>query len=1026
MAEIINQSNSTRPQGSGFEGQGPDLDLPNMQGTVKQNDNPLKVTVPIGRQADVETVEQPTPQENKVNQDWGNIQKSFEAGYSRAEIADYISKTQGYSADEADTQIIQSMQTKIKGFKEAGYNDDEVRDFLLNKKVDPSIVDSALKTLEKPKPWKKYEWDPNTQAENVKDISDLYHNIYDKYSDLGKQITGVWNEEDGIEARRSINQINASIAAKMAEKGYKTQYDPSDGRVLYEAEDGSLQPVDSSLLNGLFNSKGEAGFSIAGSIAGGKLGARVAPGAWKIPAAAAGAFVGGMAGGAAGRGLDMMNNSLALRENIEAKLYMTQMSEAGIADGVFGVLGTGALKLGSAGGRAVMKGYDMVVAGNSKGAYKALLDNMLIDKDQAAELVANWEKLNERAAPGKTIEDKAISVIGVTKQGGELYLQPSVGKDPRLANTIVADINERAKGLNAAIETVNTEGVGKLLRTDLKAYQADVKEYYKLVKDDGASFVDGTDYRFDMEKLAVRPALEKVLQNVDNPRIKERFASYLANVNDKSAGRSFSDLLDLRQTVNGFKYATSKMKETDQAAVKGILKRIDTEIDKASKAYNPHHKEWTANFKQAKDAYSKMKLLEKNVLYKALTKKGVTEDSINAAIKDKINSLDGTFDEVLDKLPPATRARTEAAIIKQMTEKFTVGNITDNQAVHFPMLAENLKGIDIKTPEAKRLVNAINEMSKVYQNDINLSQITGKITISENQQYLTYDPVVRAKLAAASGFFKWFKHMIPSKDGNNLALIRRMSKLLENPMHSKTAEDFVRNMPKESQAEMRSLVKELQLQWGKRPDKPVSDWQNMYKQSANGKMSVTNGALGKGVYLFDKVSAGDGTVKVIKHEVNLSRMANMDQIRAMFGNNVMEKDLKNIPDLQDKLRDAGYLGVKLEGKAMLFPEKIVGQTMKKPTEKIVTQVERKASLDKTLEERVSSDSLTSGQGIATKEFSAINEIVKNLKQRNIGLKDAQEQADALGFTLIKRAKSGSAKNAYGSEDYTWSYVKKRK
>lgn len=937
MATVFNQDQVQRPQGTGYEGQGPAVDLPTMG--AEQSRAPLRVTVHVGDKSRplAEQQERPaTPApEDRVNPDWSNIQRALEEGYSRDEISSYLQETQKLTPDDADKQVIDSVQAKIKAAQKEGYSDDEIKDFLITNKYDGSIIDSAMATARTPKPHRKYAFDPigmdminDDPADTIMDVADMYHNLHDKYSNLGKQVLGVFDEQAGLEARRDIDRINRTISAKLNEKGFQTQINQSTGELEYADKDGNMRPVDSSFMNGVFNSKGEIAGSISGAITGGRAGAAIGtavlPGWGTFVGGALGTAGGGAVGAMAGRGADMVLNSYMLKEELDAKLVWTQMKEAGAADAVFNVAGAGVLKGGAAAGRGLMRAYDFVLAGNSKGAYKALLENMLIDEAQAKEIVQQWETLAGRSAPGKNFQERAISVLTTTQQGGDVFLQPSVGKDPKLANTIVAEVSARAKGLYRAIDQVDAEGAGKLLREDLEKYKADVQEFYGLVKAEGGEAVDGTDFRFDMDKLAVRPALEAVYETVDNPRQREKFGAYLLKLDSVTSGRTFSDLIELRQTINQFKYSTSKLSKRDKEVVNGALKRVDSLIEKTANEYMDHPKDWLKNWKLAKAEYSRMKVVEGNLLYKAITKKGATEDSIAKAISKNINALDGTFDQVLDKLPPATRAKTEAAIIKVMADKFSIGHVTDLQATHFPMLADSLKGMNIKTPEARRLVQTIDEMAKVFKNDINLGQLSGRLTVPQFQSYLTTDPVMRAKFEVASGMFQWLKRMAPTKTGNNLALVNKVSKLLENPMHARTAEDFIKGMPKESQAEMRSLVKELQLQWGKQPVKPKGDFVKMYKQSASGKLSATNGAWGKGVYLVQKVKNPLPGSKVVGHEVNMSRIATFKDLSNAAASEVTPKNIHRYPQAMQQLVDRGYLGLTDGDRVMLFPETTQG------------------------------------------------------------------------------------------------------
>ena len=65
-------------------------------------------------------------------------------------------------------------------------------------------------------------------------------------------------------------------------------------------------------------------------------------------------------------------------------------------------------------------------------------------------------------------------------------------------------------------------------------------------------------------------------------------------------------------------------------------------------------------------------------------------------------------------------------------------------------------------------------------------------------------------------------------------------------------------------------------------------------------------------------------MNVIKHEVNLSRMAKLDDISKLVGRDVTEKEIRTLPEIQQQLIDKGYLGIQMDGKAMLFHQTTMG------------------------------------------------------------------------------------------------------
>jgi hypothetical protein len=828
------------------------------------------------------------------------------------------------------------LKEKIRAVEAKGIEPKAIKEYLLANGY--SEEDTAL-VREK---WQRYEWDPDTPAEEAKDLADLYKDVYEKYSTTGKQIQGLWNLEKGIEARREVNQLNKSIVDKLQEFEYDAFVSPETGELMLRNEDGTVEEIDSSFVNRLYNTKAEIGGAIAGAWTGAKVGSKVGAGVGIAagnmtgigvvlpeelvtgPAGAAiggivGAIGGSMVGASAGKGIDMTINALQLKESIEAKMYLSQMKEAAIFDGVAGVLGTATFKLGAAGLKQIMKSFDFVARGNSKGAYKALKENLLITDDQAAEMVQQWERFNAKKAPGKSFEEKAIGVVSSTQQGAEPFVGSVASSEPMVAKAIIKDIDDRAKGLTKLIDNATGDNVGNLVREDLGKYTSEVKNFYGEVKQIGSDAINGTDFKFDLDKLALEPVMKTIEKGISNPTKREQFLSYALRIENASEGRQFGDLLELRQAINEFKYSKTGLKKPDVDALNSVINKVDVQIGKAVKDYMPENGgEWLKQFSEAKTQYSKMKKMEDNILYKALTKKGVTEDSIAAAAKKYINSIDGTFDEVLEKLPPKTRGKVESVVVRELTDRYTLGYATDQQAIHFPMLADHLKRTNLTTPEGKYLKDIVQEYGKIFKNDPNLSKVSGNIAVPKFQSYLTVDPVMRAKYEVASAGFNAVKRLVPGRKANNLALLNKMGTLLENPLNAKTADSFVKSFPREQQAEIVQLISGLRQAMAKTGQKPAAkDFKKMYKQSATGKFVVTDGKFGKGVYFVDKVKNPNAT-NIIGKELNLSRLATLDDISLIVGKDVTEEQVRKIPKLQQLLEEKGFEGIKTEGKAMVF------------------------------------------------------------------------------------------------------------
>lgn len=884
---------------------------------------------------------------------------------------------------------------------EAGYSKEEIEAFTKSKDIKvemPEVEDkpttsstmpSSSITTNTTKPQvveptmgeklNKYSWRQEQMAEieneAIEDTADLYKNINQKYSTGAKSILG-WltpntskegtgggsplgaisssvgyalkSDEARMDARRDINKLNAGMITKLQKEGFDAYLHPETGEPMYRnSSTGEELPIDSSILNDLWNSKFETGGAIAGAMAGASAANAASaaivpitpPTAFaKTAIVGAGAIAGGMTGAASGRALDMMHNSLRLRDELETELIISQMKEAAIYDGITGIVGAGVWKTGGYAIKGIKRAADFIAGGNKKGAEEALKRIMGLSDEQITDIISLVEK--QSGSPISTVDgkplseaDKKIAAVALTQQGTEQLVGQAVSEVPDVANQLKRTIDLRAKEVIKLTDTVGDANVGKLMKEQLATYKDDVKLFYREVKDQGASAIDPTNYRFDAERLALKPVMDSVRKTIgDSPNKTEQLATYLAKIEDTTQGRTFSDLVDLRQAMNDFKHTKLvsntikvKGKQSEFDAVNEVINRIDTQIEKAVKTHMPEGEavKWLENFKQSKTEYAKMKQLENNVLFRVINRKGISEEAIQKGLSKYIDSLDDTFLEVMDKLPPGTRMKAEGAIIKHHLDKYTLGYGTDQQAIHFPMLSDTLKKVDIKTPEAKYLRETIDGLAKVFKNDINLTKISGNIAAPKNPSYLSNSLTGRAEMAVISGFWKFLKKRVPTHKAHNTALIDRMEKVLANPMHVKTADDFIRSMPKESHDEMRSLVGQLRLDRAANPVTMPSNMQYMY-QANTPKLRYTNGEFGKGAYLVTEIANPKNVSLASRQLVDKSKLASMDTIYDILDKEVTAKEIRDNPKIQQVLVDKGFLGINANGKVMLFPDNVMG------------------------------------------------------------------------------------------------------
>lgn len=965
MATVLNQQNVQRPTGTGLEGPGPDVSLPSSgQASVEQG--PLHITV---RPNDYQPAPEPEPSNEEISNDvrhqpnlpkvgdrnWSTLQGYLQSGASRADIAKTMAAETGMNEQDADLDIVQTLAGKAREAYKNGANEGQVFDYMINKGYDPDLANNAIKTAKFSKRWELHNWMPNRTPDDAEELVGLYQNVHSKYSTMLKGVSGALGDTRGAaEYADDISKLNASMIKYLNKQGFNAGQDPETGDITVTSEDGMVQKVDSTFLQSLWNSKYEITGATTGAIAGARMGVGVAAMA-PLPPTAGGlitraaivggfAYGGGYVGSAAGRGLDLAMNSYQLKEQLEASFYFNQMTEAGLADIVMGTLGAAAFKAGAKGikgtSKVVMRAYDHVLAGNKKGALSELKKILHISDDQAKEIIDGFESklqgqqtVNGMFGPRAFAqEEKDLAALALTQPGAEGIVRQAVSDNPQASNALKISIDRRAKDINKAINTISDPNTGNLIREDLTAYQKDVKNFYGEVKQQGADAIDGTDYRFDIAPLAIEPMMKSIQKGM-NPRNQELILAHVMRIEDATTNRTFSGLLDLRQALNDFKYSKTGLKAPDLEAINKVINKIDLQVNKAVKEYMPNAKQWSENWTTAKTEYAKMKQLEENVLFRRITSAANNEASIQRLLNKWGNDTDvdkETFNAVMERLSPATRSKAETAAIKNLTKKYTYGEVGDFQATNFPSLNEAIKELNITTPEGRRFAEGVNDMAKIFKNDPNLSSISGNLVIPTPASIATTFEG-KVKMSILQTVWKEMLHVIPGRQANSKALVKHLSNVLDNPMNFKSTEDFIKAMPETSRTEMRSLVNDLRAQVAKAPKQQPSKLK-MYKQTKTGKLSTSDGALGKGVYLVDKVAKPLPDSKVVSHEVDLKRLATMDQISSLVGRDVSEKEIRNIPNLQQQLRDAGYLGIRAEGKAMLFPENIIGQNFKQPLE----------------------------------------------------------------------------------------------
>jgi uncharacterized Ntn-hydrolase superfamily protein len=567
---------------------------------------------------------------------------------------------------------------------------------------------------------------------------------------------------------------------------------------IYNAEPGFLAMV------------AREGGEIAGSIAGGMQVANWTRGWDATPytrLARFGAITAGvMAGAIIGDQVDYL--AAGVRQDEEYNWNVAKDKALGSAQlSVLSEIGGLAVIKGLASGwRGVMRAARMAANGNINGAYDMLLRSLDVTDEQAREIVARWEDINQRQAPtmadkrkwynprtyiGDPEKEKAIAILPVTRAGGENIIPALAEKNPRASAAIASEINQRAKSLvRAAGEGLDRREAAQSVIDGINAYKANVQDYYAVVKQQGGELAP-TGYQFNMDDLAVKPLVESLISKIYRDTSRKTAMNMLKRIDDLTNSRTFEDLIELRQLINDIR-GRGKPNQAEIEAFQNVIDGIDQEIELTSYRMGPAGKQWHKDWLQARADYSEMKKLTNNALAKVVKREGVNENVIAKALVKYGTALDGTYSDLLKQLPLDVQPKVEALVVDELVAKMTDGNITQFQATNFPELSKALADYDFIWPRARALRDVVDKFAEIYQNDNALSYVSGGISTTKFQSYLTVDPVVRAQFEIASGFFNQIKVLLSGPKGDAAALIKASAKLLEDPLNPHNVEEALR------------------------------------------------------------------------------------------------------------------------------------------------------------------------------------------------------------------------------------------
>tara|TARA_R110000851_G_scaffold14313_5_gene48504 strand:+ start:15110 stop:19105 length:3996 start_codon:yes stop_codon:yes gene_type:complete len=792
---------------------------------------------------------------------------------------------EGYAPD--DVQEIMGLTQTVAQMKAEGYTDEDIKPLLEEQEV--QVDDSKgtpIAELEPPTPNRfstAYSELMGGDEMGVKDLLSKMETVYPDNSFVTTNIAGFFGDE---EAKRisdeSVTAQRTRIVAEAQKRGLALSFE--DGEWMAQTEEGPVI-VTPEWYKAFWESKGEFVLGMTGGVFAAKQAIKMAPGGLKGKLLAGAGILGATAISAvAGTELDYLHSAMVLQQDFEGEAMARKAMTATELSVIGDAAAIGLIKVAGKSWNGMKNAVDFVRQGLFDRAGTSLKETFFITDESADEMVKRLARVAK--TPAQSDVDKAITATALTKPGAEELVSASVHADPRASRAVVKAIDDRAQDLLSSTKSLEGDDVGRFITEEFEGYNTMVRDTFERVKAQASAAPRGNNFRFDYDKLALSPVLDRLMKNIENKDLAFKFAKQSQRIRDMSKSRRLGDLIELRKMVNEFRFNKRISNSKDFDMLDEIKGGIDTAIQQGAYATMENPQRWLSEWASANKQYSEMKKVQKNVLHKVLMRPGVSDKIIGQALAKYAPALDGTFVEVMAKLPPKTRMRTEGAVLNNLAEKYTAGNVEGVRATNFPGLMKDLEQVTFTTPETRLMKKAIGELSAVFLNDVPLSQASGGIQVTKFSQALGTDIVTKAKFALASEVFHYIRSAMPTQSGRASSLILRTAKLLEDPTNSRTIKELQTMLDGEVNIapEIEELVKQAAIQ----------------KAAGGGVPKVK-------LYGDGKVLAGKGAGK--EHSISMQRIANTERIKEIAeaaGINLADRKALDI-----ELRNQGYVAAQL-------------------------------------------------------------------------------------------------------------------
>lgn len=269
-----------------------------------------------------------------------------------------------------------------------------------------------------------------------------------------------------------------------------------------------------------------------------------------------------------------------------------------------------------------------------------------------------------------------------------------------------------------ALNAITDYDAGKDLGNYLRKHKEELKSEYDVVVDDARHIIDKTDYKFDINKLAVKPAIEQVKDTLRDDKIIMTFKYTLEAAQRCIDKPNFSNLLELREIVDEFKamapsapfFSFTTGYTNTHAALQASKDNIDKELESAAiNNLTPElAKVWVDGFRSVRSRYSNVKRMEDK----------------NQVIESQGEVFGDNLREVMELVEDETvKVKVEGKQLDYFIEQATTNLKSGRKAIDFPQLSELIakyRRYEFQTKEAKEVISMIDEYAKVFKGDSSL------------------------------------------------------------------------------------------------------------------------------------------------------------------------------------------------------------------------------------------------------------------------------------------------------------------